>query len=249
MQLSDYVDEIKLELSGGLLELEIPDSTIASLVNKAFREIQRYIDIPKLVTVPFAPCIDLGPWVDDKGVEHPGFRCSSIVKVYRTEGYTGNNAANGDALPNDPMYMQQWMIYSNGGSMYNLDNYVMNFLSYNTLLQMRNTLSTDMSWKEDKQGKKLYINCAYDSPKMVTIEYIPVYERVEEVEDDYWVDQIARLSLALTKVALGRVRSYATQSNALWTLDGQTLLQEGNSELQDIRQRLVDNMNFMYPID
>lgn len=238
MRLADFVNEIKLELTGGVLELEITDETIASLINKAFREIQRYIDIPKLLTVPFASCIDLDGW-----------KHSSIVKIYRTEGYTGNNAANGDAIPNDPMYMQQWMIYSNGGSMYNLDNYVMNFLSYNTLLQMRNTLSTDMSWKEDKEGKKLYINCAYDSPKYVTIEYIPVYESVEEVEDDYWTDQIARLSMALVKITLGRIRSFSTQSNALWTLDGPTLLQEGTTEAQEIRQHLVDNMNFMYPID
>ena len=74
MRLADYVNEIKLELTGGVLELEITDDVIASLVNKAFREIQRYIDIPKLVTVPFAPCIDLGPWVDDKGVQHEGFK-------------------------------------------------------------------------------------------------------------------------------------------------------------------------------
>ena len=250
MRLADYVSEIKLELTGGgVLELEITDETIAALVNKAFREIQRYIDIPKLVTVPYAPCIDLGPWVDDKGVTHPGFKCSSIVKIYRTEGYTGNNAADGKSIPNDPMYMQQWMIYSNGGSMYNLDNYVMNFLSYNTLLQMRNTLSTDMSWKEDKEGKKLYINCAYDAPKMVTIEYIPVYQSVEEIEDDYWTDQIARLSMALVKITLGRLRTYATQSSAVWGLDGATILQEGVNEVTEIRQNLVNNMNFMYPID
>lgn len=238
MKLQDYVDEIKLELTGGLLELEIPDSTIASLVNKAFREIQRYIDIPKLVTVPFASCIDL-----------EGFKHSSIVKIYRTDGYTGNTSASNDPIPNDPMYMQQWMIFSNGGSMYNLDNYIQNFLSYNTLLQMRNTVSTDLSFKEDKQGKKLYINAAYDVPKNITIEYIPIYQSVEEIEDDYWTDQIARLSMALTKITLGRIRSYATQSSAIWTLDGATLLQEGNQEAADIRQRLVDNMNFMYPID
>lgn len=249
MRLADYVSEIKLELTGGVLELEITDETIASIVNKAFREIQRYIDIPKLVTVPFASCIDLGPWTDKDGKKHDGFKCSSIVKVYRTEGYTGNSTTDGKSLMNDPMYMQQWMIYSNGGSMYNLDNYVMNFLSYNTLLQMRNTISTDLSWKEDKEGKKLYINCAYDAPKMITIEYIPVYQSVEEIEDDYWTDQISRLSLALTKITLGRIRSYSTQTNAIWALDGDTLLQEGNAEAQDIRQRLVDNMNFMYPID
>ena len=249
MRVADYVNEIKLELTGGVLELEITDDVIASLVNKAFREIQRYIDIPKLVTVPFAPCIDLGPWVDDKGVQHEGFKCSSIVRVYRTVGYNGNNEVTNNQNINDPMYMQQWMIYSNGGSMYNLDNYVMNFAAYNTMLQMRNTISTDMSWKEDKEGKKLYINSAYDVPKMVTIEYIPIYQSVEEVEDDYWTDQIAKLSMALVKITLGRIRSFSTQTNALWTLDGDTLLAEGNAEAQAIRQSLVDNMNFMYPID
>ena len=249
MRLADYVNEIKLELTGGVLELEITDDVIASLVNKAFREIQRYIDIPKLVTVPFAPCIDLGPWVDDKGVQHEGFKCSSIVRVYRTVGYNGNNEVTNNQNINDPMYMQQWMIYSNGGSMYNLDNYVMNFAAYNTMLQMRNTISTDMSWKEDKEGKKLYINSAYDVPKMVTIEYIPIYQSVEEPEDDYWTDQIAKLSMALVKITLGRIRSFSTQTNALWTLDGDTLLAEGNAEAQAIRQSLVDNMNFMYPID
>lgn len=236
MRLQDYVDEIKLELTGGLLELEIPDSTLATIVNKAFREIQRYIDIPKFVTVPYAGCIDL------KGWKH-----SSILKVYRTEGYGSANVSNGTV--NDPMYMQQWMIFSGGNSMYNLQNYLLNFSSYNTLLQLRNTVSTDMSWKEDKEGDKLYINCAYDAPKNVTVEYIPVYESVEEIEDDYWTDEIARLSLALTKMMLGRIRSFATQSNALWTLDGPTLLQEGTSEAAEIRQHLRDNMTFYVPID
>jgi hypothetical protein len=237
MQLKNYIEEIKLELTGGVLELEITDNTLASIVNRALREVQRYIDIPKLITVPYAECIDLTGW-----------KHSSIVKVYRTEGYTGNTNMNTD-IPNDPMYMQQWMIYSNGGSMYNLDNYVMNYLSYNTMLQMRNTLSTDMAFKEDKLGNKLYINCAYDAPKQITIEYIPVYDSVEEIEDDYWTDVIQKLSVALTKVTLGRIRSKFTQSNSLWTLDGETLLNEGNTELQEIRASLKDNMTFMYPID
>ena len=236
MQLKNYIEEIKLELTGGVLELEITDNTLASIVNRALREVQRYIDIPKLITVPYAECIDLTGW-----------KHSSIVKVYRTEGYTGNTNMNTD-IPNDPMYMQQWMIYSNGGSMYNLDNYVMNYLSYNTMLQMRNTLSTDMAFKEDKLGNKLYINCAYDAPKQITIEYIPVYDSVEEIEDDYWTDVIQKLSVALTKVTLGRIRSKFTQSNSLWTLDGETLLNEGNTELQEIRASLKDNMTFMYPI-
>lgn len=237
MKLQSYIAEIKLELTGGLLELEIPDTTLAQIVNKSLREVQRYIDIPKLITVPFARCIDLKDW-----------KHSSIVKVYRTVGYNGDPEA-GDSMMNDPMYMQQWMVFSNGGSMYNLDNFLMNFLSYSTLLQMRNTVSTDISFKEDKEGNKLYINCAYDLPKLITIEYIPVYDNVEEVDDAYWTDIIERLSLAQTKIILGRIRSHVKQSNALWTLDGDQLLQEGTTELNEIRTRLNSNMAMYYPID
>ena len=66
------------------------------------------------------------------------------------------------------MYMQQWMIFSNGGSMYSLQDYLLNYMAYNTLLQLINT--TD--FREDRQAKKLYIN-TYDRPPTITIEYIP----------------------------------------------------------------------------
>ena len=59
MQLQQYVDDIKLMITGGVLELEIPDSTIAQVVNKSLKEVQKYIDTSKFVTVPFSKCIDL----------------------------------------------------------------------------------------------------------------------------------------------------------------------------------------------
>ena len=50
---------------------------------------------------------------------------------------------------------------------------------------------------------------------------------------------ILRLSIALTKITLGRIRSRFTQSNALWAQDGETMLNEGNAELTDIREKLL----------
>ncbi len=133
--------------------------------------------------------------------------------------------------------------------MYNLQNYVMNYLSYNTLLQMRNTMSTDLYFKEDKNANKLYINGSYDKPVAVTIEYIPVYRDVSEITSDYWIDILKKLSLAMVKVALGRIRTRFTQTNALWTQDGETLLQEGNEELKELREVLRSNSCLFYPLD
>ena len=218
MKLENYLEEIKLELTGGVLELEIPDSTLTQVINKSFRELQRYITTPKMITVPFANCIDL-----------TDFKSSSITNVYRTVGFVGDSNASSIGSIADPMYAQQWMVFSNGGTMYNLQNYVLNYLSWSTLLQMSNTVSTDMAWREDKQANKLYINCQYDKPTMITIEYIPVYTSVEEITDDYWIDILQRLAIAQTKIILGRIRTRHTLNNAQWSQDGETMLSEGTT--------------------
>lgn len=239
MTLEEYIEAIKLELTGGILELEIPDEIIGKVVNKAFKEIQRYIDTTNLITIPYTPCIDLDGFSD--------YKCSSIVKVYRTEGYDGGVSSEAGIL--DPMYMQRWMIFSNGGTMYNLENYLLNYMSYNTLLQMRNTTSTDLAFKEDKLNKKLYINVAYDKPEKITIEYVPIFTDVSEITSDYWQDILQRLALAMTKIVLGRIRSRYTQSNALWTQDGETMLAEGNEEITNLREILRSNQQMFLPVD
>lgn len=58
-----------------------------------------------------------------------------------------------------------------------------------------------------------------------------------------------KLSLALAKVAVGRIRTRYTQSNALWTQDGDQILQEGTAELESIRDHLRTNTQLVYGID
>jgi len=42
MKLEQVLDEIKLELTGLVLEMEIEDATLKQVVNKALRELERY---------------------------------------------------------------------------------------------------------------------------------------------------------------------------------------------------------------
>jgi len=235
MKLQDIVDEIKLELTGLVLETEIDDATIKSVINKSLRELERYWDETTTITVPYAACIDL-----------KGFNHSSIVKVYRTQGY-GDSSSN--STFNDPMYAQQWMIFSNAGSMYNLSDYVMNYAAWSTLTQVQNTISTDMAFEEDKHNNRLYINNGRVSSGAVTIKYIPKLSSVEDIKSDYWIDVLIRMSTATTKVVLGRIRTRFTSSNALWAQDGEKLLEEGNTELKELREVLRANSNMVYPID
>lgn len=234
----EYIDYIKLMTTGYVLESDLPDETIGMYVDEALRQVQQYIDTTKFITVPFASCIDL-----------TGFNCSSVTHVYRTEGFTGDLTSGITTSEVDPLYAQTWSVFTTGGTMYNLQNYVMNYLSYNTLLQMRNTMSTDLDFKEDKRGRKLYINAAYTSMQLITIEYVPLEYKVEDVTSPYWINTIKKLSLALVKIGLGRIRTRFTQGNSLWPMDGDKILQEGNDEYKEVMQHLTENSMMFIPVD
>lgn len=240
MKMEDVINEVKLELSGGVLDLEIEDATIKMVVQKVLRELQRYWDETSMITVPYAKCIDY------KGT--PLEESSSIVKVYRTVGVGDVNDQNQKLM--DPAYLQMWTIFSNGNIQYSLQDYLLNYASWSTLGQIRNTMSTDMSFIEDKHNSKLYINgYSMGIGDMVTIQFIPKLNSVEDIKSDYWQDILIRMCVAYTKIALGRIRTRFTQSNALWTQDGQAMLEEGTNELKDLRDKLADNADLVYPID
>ena len=239
MKLEEIIDEIKLELTGYILDMEITDETLVQITNKALRELERYFDESTMISVPFASCINLdGEFFREK--------VSSIVKVYRTEN--SGEATTGLSVTTDPVYMAQFAIFSNGGTMYNLQDYIMNYASWVTLGKIRNTISTELSFKEDRHNKKLYIN-NYQAPAMITIEYIPKLTSVEDIQSDYWIDILVKYCVALTKTVLGRIRTRFTQSNALWTQDGDKILEEGNTELKELREMLRINSNMVYIID
>lgn len=237
MDIQAYRDEIKFKLTGGIVRLEIPDEALDMAINSALREIQRYICSTRVVTIPYERCIDV-----------KDFKINSISRIYRVDGYSDGSETMGSG-PVDPMYAAQWQLLSGTGTLYNFQDYVYDFASWNTLLQIRNTISTDLAYIYDKDKEKLYINVSSNFPKKITIEFVPVYSDVSEIKSDFWIDMLMRLALAITKQTLGRIRSKYSQSNALWGLDGDKLLEEGNNELNSIREYLETNTQLIYPID
>lgn len=238
-----YIDEIKFRLTGGILDLELDDKALNQLLNSSFREVQRYIDSTKLATIPYSPCIDMNT-VNNGHI-------NAVARVFRSEGYmstTSNLESNGTRAV-DPMYASQWQLLSGVSNLNNFNNYAYNYAAWNTLLQIRNTTSTDLAFRFDRSSNKLYVNLSSGVPDTITIEYVPRFDDVSEVFSDYWIDIILRMAVALGKVTLGRIRTRFTQSNALWQQDGQTMLDEGNSELNDLREKLQAATQLCYPID
>jgi len=142
MTLQAYIDEIKLSMTGGILELEIPDETIQKIVQSAMREMQRYICSTKIMTVPYQKVIDL----KDKHV-------NAVARVYRADGTTSSS----EGQTTDPVQVGLWQLTSNMGNMYNFTDYTYRYAAYNTLQQIGNTLSTDLSFYYDKFTNKIDI--------------------------------------------------------------------------------------------
>lgn len=236
MEITGYREELKLKLTGNVLELELDDATLDSLINSSLREVQRYIDTTKLITIPYEPCIDMK--------EH---HVNAVTHVYRSQGYgVGESEAGNQSY--DPMYMGMWQMMSGNGNLYNINDWTYNYAAWNTALQTRNTLSTDMFFRYDKTDDKLYINCGFDHPEKVTVEFVPRFDDVSQVKSDFWIDMIVNVALAQAKITVGRIRSRFTQSNALWEQDT-NILQEGLDELADLRDRMKSQTMLQYPID
>ena len=235
MDITAYRDEIKLRLTGSVLDTELSDDTIDRIINASLREIQRYICSTKVITIPFKRCIDLTE-----------YKVNSVSRVMRTQGYATDNA---ELSLTDPMYVSQWQLLSGPGNLSNFQNYTYNYMTWNTMLQMRNTTSTDMAFIFDKSTNQLYINTASDIPAKVTVVYVPRYDSVEEINSDFWIDTLCRLAVANAKVIVGRIRTKYTQTNALWQLDGQSILAEGQQELTDLRNYLQANTQLLYVVD
>lgn len=242
MNIGRFRDEIKLKLTGYLIEMELDDSALDKVIQAALREVQRYICETHIITIPYKKCINLSNKEETNDVQ---IKVNSVSRVYRSQGYVNT----GDSTTMDPMQVAQWQLLSGTGNMYNFQDYVYNYLSWNTLLQIRNTTSTDLAFIFDKASNNLYINTSSESPEYITIEYVPDFDSVEEVASDFWIDVIMQMAVALTKIILGRIRSRYTQSNALWTQDGETILAEGTSEYQALQQYLRENTQLIYGID
>lgn len=235
MDLATIRDEVIFKLTGGVLELELTDEAIDKAIMASMREMNRYYDSFMLATVPYASCIDLSE-----------YKISAVLSVVRAHAIS-SDINGGRSL--DPMLASQWQLLSGYGNMKNFNDYVYNYAAWNTLLQIRNTTSTDVAFTYDKHDKKLYVNISSNTPSAVTVAYVPILDKVEDITSEFWLDILVRLTVANVKCVLGVVRSRVTQANALWQQDGEKMANEGNAELTDLRTTLQANANLCFPID
>ena len=124
MHIDDFRDEVKLKLTGDILESELDDDTYDKIINSALRELQRYINHTKLITIPYKSCIDLSKPED---TNNERLDVNAVVMVYRTEDLAGTTSGEGDGGTSDPMQVAQWQLLSGMGNIMYFQDAVYNY--------------------------------------------------------------------------------------------------------------------------
>lgn len=225
MTVDDYVEDIVLQLGDPFVEVETKE-LLSKIVDMAFKELKRYITEPTYdtVTYTYPGRIDLSE-----------YNVLNIHYVMRAQSENGMYNLFSDA------YLSGNIRYPSS----TLD--ASDFRALIELTQLKNTISTDLDW--NWVSPYLYIATNLPRPSALTIVYTKDYAHVTDIVDPFWQDLLRRLSLALAKVQLGRVRSKYTLNNATYNLDGSSLVEEGTSELNAVREELRNASDFLIPLD
>lgn len=227
MQMSEYVERIEYHLG-----LHDPDSIDAELVQTeravtaAFQELKVYMRTSTDKTVPYSTRIDLLT---------NNILTRKVLSVYPSQpriGLTMSSIDSGNVF----QVAAAVNVYSAIGqtSSLNIDPIVTEM----AMAQVRNTLSTDFQWKYDISNQCVYCTHRDPRPAFVTIHYVPEFQDVSEVTNNVWIDYILRLGQAFAKQRLGRIKTQYAVKDSNVDNDGEILLNEATSEINDIREKL-----------
>ena len=225
MTMNEIVEQVAFML-GIPANDNVEDLQIEKAVLIAFRELKRYIKTPTEKTVPFNTRISL----KDVGID-----TRRIVNVRPASPRVGITLTS---LDTGNVFQLAANINSNAGIIANGLNNTDRITHQLALTQLRNTLTQDFEWKYDSNNDVIYITHSPPKPQFVTIHYVPDYKDVSEINGQMWIDYLVRLSEAYMKKSLGRSRSKYRIEGSNVSLDGETLLQEANAELEQIRNEL-----------
>ena len=230
MTMQDIVQQVSFQLGIPANEnLEQLQTEQAVLI--AFRELKGYMTTPVDLTVPYQTRLDLVKL---------GIKTTEVLNVqaaYPRIGLTMSSIDSGNVF----QVAAAVNVYSAIGQTASIN--IDPIMTEMAMAQVRNTVTTDFQWKHDRENEVVYCTHRDPRPSQVTITYVPDFQDVSEIKSTRWQNYLVRMSLAYMKVALGRARSKYTVEGSNVKLDGEVLLQEGNSELETIRTELEAKKN------
>ena len=194
MTLAEVVEMTKLGLGFPLVQIEIEDITIETVIKRAILEASPYYSEVASTNLVAAQCIHLPDIV------------GTVVEVVLAPTISAEYSSY-DVFKNTPFDTSS-----------------------------RNKLSDIGFYQEDR---KLYIDAKESYGASITVRYVKEMN-IETIGDPFWLNWIIRCATAHLKVTLGSAYRKYQITEAPFQLNGEELVTEGNTELQELRDEIYE---------
>ena len=225
MTVAEFTDDMSLAVPWS--DTEVESGVDVKILMSAFRELKSKIHEYADLTVRYASRISLAD-----------YKVKDFVEVRRavTPPGLGMGAPSGNVFAS-----MAGMVPIGGTAIIQpyLDYYTQSML----VQSIKNTIAQDLQYSYDEQNKLLYISANLPYPTHVTVTYIPNYDDPSEIKTDYWRNLLKQLAVAHLKVYVGQKRSKMTIPGSPVQLNGSEILNEGLTELKELREFMVTHNN------
>lgn len=209
-----WIRRIKLMLGGSrILSLEVTDEEIKELIDLSYEKALPYAVDIDYITVQYAACVDLTK-----------FGVTEVYDVFPASQLSLSGS------PVDEL-MFDWQAYRK------VDAISTGKLDKLAIVRKSVLPDVNIPFMFDSETKKLYLTEGYTTGA-VCVEVVRE-SSLEDLRDERVLQWIFSYALALTKEVVGRIRSKAKSSNVPIELDGDTLLNEAQTEKQTLESSLV----------
>ena len=239
----DIIEDCMVALGYPVITLYITQRQIDRLIDFSTRRCESKVSLPYLAVFNVANGV----------VDVTGYDMEAVSQIYNGVGIGGTGSSNAELVANpdrdgagcnigldgfdifNQMYQYRGM-QSLGNSGINLKG-MYNYVAFSGAMSEMNMLMTN-DWYLDATDNKLYID---GFSGVVTVEYVKSNNTFEDIaKNSFWRQWIRDYTLAMVKITEGRIRSKYKISSGVFEIESDELINEGNTDKQELEQRLED---------
>lgn len=235
------IEDVMVELGYPVISLYITQPQINQMIDFSVRKCAAKASPRFLSTFYARGCVDVSGYdMEAVSAVYQGDMGASSSEGEGSEGCQ-NCGADGFMGCNICERLCTYRGYSLGLLKGDWNNEIYDLLALqNARAQMQSFTLYD--WYLDYTNQKLYLD---NYTGLITVEYTKSHINAEDLcHDTFWFSWIRDYTLALCKVIEGRIRSKFKVNSAPFEIESDELIQEGNSDKQELEQQLNDNVGF-----
>ncbi len=241
------IEDVKIELGYPVISLYITEEQINQMIDFSVRKCASKAAPKFLTTLYAAGCVDVSGYnMEAVSAVYSGDMASSAGSSSSSDVVAdGNGCANcgtdGFLGCNICDRLCSYRGYSMGLTRGDWNNQLYDLMAWqSSRAQMQSMMLYD--WYLDYTSQKLYLD---NYSGLVTVEYTKSNITMEDLaHDTVWLGWVRDYTLALCKIIEGRIRNKFKVASAPFEIESDELISEGNSDKQDLEQRLEENIGF-----